>query len=31
MAESVELREAVAGLVNDGDTVALEGFTHLIP
>jgi glutaconate CoA-transferase, subunit A len=31
MAESVELREAVAGLVNDGDTVALEGFSHLIP
>ena len=25
------LREAVACLVNDGDTVALEGFTHLIP
>ena len=31
MAQSVVLREAVAGLVNDGDTVALEGFTHLIP
>ncbi len=31
MAEVVGLREAVAGLVNDGDTVALEGFTHLIP
>jgi acyl CoA:acetate/3-ketoacid CoA transferase alpha subunit len=31
MAESVRLREAVAGLVRDGDTVALEGFTHLIP
>lgn len=26
-----ELGEAVAALVNDGDTVALEGFTHLIP
>lgn len=25
------LREAVAGLVHDGDTVAMEGFTHLIP
>lgn len=25
------LREAVAELVNDGDAVALEGFTHLIP
>jgi glutaconate CoA-transferase subunit A len=24
------LREAVAGLVRDGDTVAIEGFTHLI-
>jgi glutaconate CoA-transferase, subunit A len=27
----VDLEEAVAELVNDGDTVALEGFTHLIP
>jgi glutaconate CoA-transferase subunit A len=27
----VPLREAVADLVHDGDTVALEGFTHLIP
>src|SRR3954452_21165846 len=25
------LRDAVAALVDDGDTVALEGFTHLIP
>jgi glutaconate CoA-transferase subunit A len=25
------LRRAVADLVHDGDTVALEGFTHLIP
>jgi glutaconate CoA-transferase, subunit A len=25
------LREAIAGLVRDGDSVALEGFTHLIP
>src|SRR5579884_3987631 len=25
------LREAVETLVRDGDTVALEGFTHLIP
>jgi glutaconate CoA-transferase subunit A len=25
------LRDAVADLVHDGDTVALEGFTHLIP
>jgi glutaconate CoA-transferase subunit A len=31
MAEIVPLREAVAELVRDGDTVALEGFTHLIP
>ena len=27
----VDLEEAVADLVSDGDTVALEGFTHLIP
>ena len=27
----VSLREAVSDLVHDGDTVALEGFTHLIP
>jgi glutaconate CoA-transferase subunit A len=26
-----DLRRAVAELVRDGDTVALEGFTHLIP
>jgi glutaconate CoA-transferase subunit A len=26
-----KLTEAVADLVHDGDTVALEGFTHLIP
>ena len=31
MAELIELREAVAGLVHSGDSVALEGFTHLIP
>src|SRR5436189_3377022 len=31
MAEVMSLREAVAGLVHDGDTVAMEGFTHLIP
>lgn len=31
MGELTSLHEAVAGLVNDGDTVALEGFTHLIP
>jgi glutaconate CoA-transferase, subunit A len=31
MAEISTLHDAVAGLVRDGDTVALEGFTHLIP
>jgi glutaconate CoA-transferase, subunit A len=31
MAELVGLAEGVASLVHDGDTVALEGFTHLIP
>jgi glutaconate CoA-transferase subunit A len=31
MAELTSLREAVAELISDGDTVALEGFTHLIP
>ena len=31
MAEVVDLREAVAELVQSGDSVALEGFTHLIP
>ena len=31
MGEVTTLREAVADLVNDGDRVALEGFTHLIP
>jgi glutaconate CoA-transferase subunit A len=31
LAEIVTLREAVADLVGDGDAVALEGFTHLIP
>jgi glutaconate CoA-transferase, subunit A len=31
LAEITSLREAVADLVHDGDTVALEGFTHLIP
>ena len=30
-AEITSLSDAVAALVNDGDTVALEGFTHLIP
>jgi glutaconate CoA-transferase, subunit A len=31
MAEVTTLAEAVAELVHDGDSVALEGFTHLIP
>jgi glutaconate CoA-transferase subunit A len=31
MADTVTLAEAVRELVHDGDTVALEGFTHLIP
>jgi glutaconate CoA-transferase, subunit A len=31
MAEIVPLAEAVRELVRDGDIVALEGFTHLIP
>lgn len=31
MAELVSLATGIAELVHDGDTVALEGFTHLIP
>jgi glutaconate CoA-transferase subunit A len=31
MAQLVGLAEGIAELVHDGDTVALEGFTHLIP
>src|SRR5215467_10137930 len=31
MAEITTLREAISGLLSDGDTVAMEGFTHLIP
>ena len=31
MGEVTTLREAVADLVNDNDSVTLEGFTHLIP
>ncbi|HET6549135.1 MAG TPA: CoA transferase subunit A [Solirubrobacter sp.] len=31
MARFLSLPDAVAELVGDGDTVALEGFTHLIP
>src|ERR1700720_1668588 len=31
MAELTSLREAIQALVRDGDVIALEGFTHLIP
>src|SRR5215204_7447256 len=31
VAELLALNEAIADYVHDGDTVALEGFTHLIP
>ena|SRR5579872_2165064 len=31
MAEWMTLADAVAALVHDGDTLAMEGFTHLIP
>jgi len=31
MSKIVSLQEAVRELVQDGDTVAMEGFTHLIP
>ncbi len=31
MAQLMSLPDAVESLVNDGDSVALEGFTHLIP
>lgn len=31
MAELTQLHDAVSSLVRDGDSVALEGFTHLIP
>jgi len=31
VAEIMGLAEAVAAVVRDGDTVAMEGFTHLIP
>src|SRR5581483_5089919 len=31
MGELVSLGEGVSALVRDGDSVALEGFTHLIP
>lgn len=31
MAEISSLHDAVASLIHDGDVIALEGFTHLIP
>jgi glutaconate CoA-transferase subunit A len=31
MAEFLSLHDAIAGNLHDGDTVAMEGFTHLIP
>ncbi len=31
MAEIISLEEAIASSVHDGDVVAMEGFTHLIP
>ena len=31
MAERLSLREAIGGLIRDGDVLAMEGFTHLIP
>ena len=31
MARTLSLTDAIAELVHDGDSVALEGFTHLIP
>ena len=31
MAEITSLRDAIAAHVHDGNTLALEGFTHLIP
>lgn len=31
MAQILDLKEAVSSLVNDGDTLAAEGFSHLIP
>ena len=31
MSKFLSLSEAISRYVHDGDTVALEGFTHLIP
>jgi glutaconate CoA-transferase subunit A len=31
LAEIIELREAISRYVDDGNSVAMEGFTHLIP
>ena len=31
MARALPLDEAIAATLRDGDSVAMEGFTHLIP
>ncbi len=31
MAEFLSLHDAIAANLHDGDSVAMEGFTHLIP
>jgi glutaconate CoA-transferase subunit A len=31
LAEILQLKDAIRGIVRDGDVMALEGFTHLIP
>ena len=31
MAEFLSLKEAVSRYISNGDTVCMEGFTHLIP
>jgi glutaconate CoA-transferase, subunit A len=31
LAETSSLADAIAELLRDGDSIALEGFTHLIP
>ena len=31
MARITSLAEAIKSAIHDGDTIALEGFTHLIP
>ena len=31
MADILSLHDAIENLAHDGDTLAMEGFTHLIP